>query len=145
MAFLGGNILPPDMDNKLLFAGVALVLCSALGLAKLSAAAANQKTNETPSLTKSFFLFCYSCFIKPHRGDGEGTQQAALESFYETQAGVYDVTRKTLLKGREDMLALVAAQLGHRAAADAGSQDGPKKRIWVDVRCLSLYNCLARC
>lgn len=44
----------------------------------------------------------------------------------------YDVTRKALLKGREDMLALAAAQLRNKAE----KQDGcaAKKRIWVDVR-----------
>jgi betaine lipid synthase len=41
------------------------------------------------------------------------------------------VTRKTLLKGREDMLALVAAQL--RAKAEKQDGSAGRKRIWVDV------------
>ena len=47
------------------------------------------------------------------------------------QASIYDVTSKRLLWGREDMLALVAAQLTHKATLEAGS--GPKRRIWVDA------------
>ena len=46
------------------------------------------------------------------------TQQDALESFYGQQAGAYDNTRKVLLRGREDMLALVAAQLESKAKGD---------------------------
>lgn len=38
-----------------------------------------------------------------------------------------------LLRGREDMLGLVAAQLKHRAEADLISQ----RPVWVDVRDLS--------
>jgi len=136
MASLGGNILPPDIGNKFIFAGTALVLCAAIGFLRLSQLDRDgaQEKNENPHIVKSLFLFCYSCFIKPHRGDGRGTQQEALESFYQTQAGVYDATRKTLLKGREDMLALVAAQLLHRAGADAVSdRSSHKRRVWVDV------------
>ena len=40
------------------------------------------------------------------------------------------MTRKALLKGREDMLALAAAQLRFKAEKQDGSA---KKRIWVDV------------
>ena len=58
--------------------------------------------------------------------------QDALESFYSSQADVYDVTRSKLLKGREDMLALAAAQLLVKAEK---CEKGPsKRRIWVDVR-----------
>lgn len=81
-------------------------------------------------MLKSFCLFFYSSFIKPHQRDSKGTQQDALESFYKTQAGAYDATRKVLLRGREDMLALVAAQLKGKLGPDA---KGDKKRIWVDV------------
>lgn len=131
MASLGGKALPPDIDNKILFAGIAVVLCTIIGLSKLTFL--NRKGDETPSLIKSILLFCYSCFIKPHKGDSKGTQQDALESFYQTQAGVYDVTRKTLLKGREDMLALVAAQLIQRVNDEVENKARPRKRIWVDV------------
>lgn len=51
------------------------------------------------------------------------------ESFYKAQASVYDATRVQLLRGREDMLGLVAAQLKHRAEAGLISQ----RPVWVDV------------
>lgn len=129
MASLGGNILPPDIGPKLLFAGIAGVACIAIGFSRLLPM--SNKTDESPSLVRSIFLFCYSCFLKPHKGDGKGTQQDALESFYKAQAGVYDSTRKTLLRGREDMLALVAAQLKSRA--ENGGRRRGKKIVWVDV------------
>lgn len=47
------------------------------------------------------------------------------------QADVYDASRKKLLCGREDMLALLAAQLEFQAKEEAWSRTGP---IWVDVR-----------
>lgn len=141
MASLGGNILPPDVNSKIVFAGIAGVFCFAIGLSRVFGSTKfdddNNNNNETPSLAKSLLLFAYSCFLKPHEGDGKGTQQDALESFYKTQAGIYDSTRRALLKGREDMLALVAAQL--KAHAEKGdTQKGGKKmkRVWVDVRYL---------
>ncbi|KAG9877762.1 hypothetical protein KCV02_g21074, partial [Aureobasidium melanogenum] len=73
--------------------------------------------------------FAYSCFLKPHTGDKTGSQQDALESFYKTQAGIYDVTRSRLLRGREDMLAMAAAQL--RFQLEQGQYT--RKPIWVDV------------
>ncbi|EME77424.1 uncharacterized protein MYCFIDRAFT_191528 [Pseudocercospora fijiensis CIRAD86] len=73
--------------------------------------------------------FAYTCFLKPHTGDASGNQQDALESFYKSQASIYDVTRSKLLQGREDMLALVAAQVKHRR--DTGQIS--KKPIWVDI------------
>ena len=82
-------------------------------------------------MLRSFVLFFYSCFIKPHQGGSKASQQDALESFYKKQAGAYDATRKLLLRGREDMLALVAAQL--EAKAKMASGDNKTKRIWVDV------------
>ncbi|EON98336.1 putative 3-amino-3-carboxypropyl transferase protein [Phaeoacremonium minimum UCRPA7] len=121
--------MPPDIGPKLLFASIAGVACIAIGLSRLLPK--SNKTDESPSLVRSIFLFCYSCFLKPHKGDGKGTQQDALESFYKAQAGVYDSTRKTLLRGREDMLALVAAQLKSRAQ-NGGRRKG-KKTVWVDV------------
>uniref|UniRef100_A0A8H7N7Z9 Uncharacterized protein n=1 Tax=Bionectria ochroleuca TaxID=29856 RepID=A0A8H7N7Z9_BIOOC len=73
-------------------------------------------------------------FLKPHQGDAKGTQQDALESFYKKQAGAYDATRKVLLRGREDMLALVAAQLNAKAKANSATADkSEKRRIWVDI------------
>lgn len=71
--------------------------------------------------------------MKPHQGDAKGTQQDALESFYKKQAGAYDATRKVLLRGREDMLALVAAQLRSKADSTPTTR-ATSKPIWVDVR-----------
>jgi betaine lipid synthase len=80
--------------------------------------------------------FAYSCFLKPHTGDKTGNQQDALESFYKTQAGIYDVTRSRLLRGREDMLAMAAAQLRHQYNQGQYS----RKPIWVDVGGGTGYN-----
>lgn len=76
--------------------------------------------------------FCWNCFLKPHTGDRALNQQDALESFYKAQASIYDATRTRLLRGREDMLGLVAAQVKQRV----GSGSLPKKPVWVDVGCL---------
>jgi len=76
-----------------------------------------------------YSTFAYNCFLKPHTGDGTGNQQDALESFYKSQAQIYDVTRTRLLQGREDMLALVAAQVKYRR--EHGQL--PQKPIWVDI------------
>ena len=135
MASLGGNSLAHQTDNKFLYTGLALVLCTVIGLSRY--ATITRKDDQNPGLARSLFLFCWACFIKPHKKGDKETQQAYLENFYEVQAGIYDVTRKTLLQGREDMLALVAAQLKHKAATEKGS--GSKKPIWVDVRMSAAY------
>lgn len=49
---------------------------------------------------------------------------------YTVQAGVYDATRRRLLRGREDMLGLVAAQLKHKVE---NKEIKPSKAVWVDV------------
>ncbi|GAB1310214.1 3-amino-3-carboxypropyl transferase [Madurella fahalii] len=132
MDSLGGSITPPDgISPKIFFAGIAGVVFFSIGLYQLSNKPSQNGSDEDPSLVKSLLLFCYSCFLKPHSGGANGTQQGALESFYAGQAGVYDVTRKTLLKGREDMLALAAAQLHSKAEKEDGASR--KRRIWVDV------------
>lgn len=134
MDSLGGNISPPEFGSKFFFAGIAGVALFAIGLSRVFSGVNNPKTNhktdQDPGLVRSLLLFAYSCFLKPHEGDGKGTQQDALESFYKTQAGVYDCTRRALLRGREDMLALVAAQLEYKAEKDEKIK---KKRVWVDV------------
>lgn len=132
MAFSGGgNMMPPDADNAPVFVACAAG-AAAIGSLCLYTLISPSKGNDDqpPGLVRSFFLFFYSCFVKPHRGDGKGTQQDALESFYATQAGAYDATRRLLLQGREDMLALVGAQLEARAS---GSKGAKKRRVWVDV------------
>lgn len=110
-----------------------------------------EEMDNNPNSLKSLLLFCYSCFFKPHAKAGTTeTQQDALESFYRSQADIYDATRGTLLKGREDMLAMVAAQLRWKfdeagpglglVGIETGQKDekrpqgtGRKKPIWVDV------------
>ncbi|KAL8971234.1 MAG: hypothetical protein Q9197_003385 [Variospora fuerteventurae] len=77
-----------------------------------------------------YCTFFYSSFLKPHSEDNGSGQQAALESFYKVQANVYDATRKRLLCGREDMLALAAAQLKFQAKQGLWNGSRP---IWVDV------------
>lgn len=136
MASLGGNMFTPEVDSKIVFAGIAGVFCFAIGLSRVLATA-NPEANddEPPGLLRSLLLFAYGCFLKPHRGDGKGTQQDALESFYKAQAGIYDTTRRTLLKGREDMLALVAAQLEAKAGKADKNMESKHRRIWVDVGC----------
>lgn len=129
MDFLGGNILPPGIDTKLLFAGIVLF---AVVLFQLSP----RQQAEDQGLFRSLVLFCYSCFLKPHPVEAKATQQDALESFYSSQASIYDSTRKTLLKGREDMLALVAAQL--QLMAEKSGSHATTNRIWVDVRIVGL-------
>lgn len=46
------------------------------------------------------------------------------------QASVYDATRHRLLRGREDMLGLVAAQLKHKVES---KEIKAGKAVWVDV------------
>jgi hypothetical protein len=77
-----------------------------------------------------YWQFFYASFLKPHTAVSTNGQRDALESFYSSQAAAYDVTRAQLLKGREDMLSLCAAQLKVRE----NWEDMPRNRIWVDVR-----------
>ncbi|KAK9467363.1 hypothetical protein V1512DRAFT_270587 [Lipomyces arxii] len=71
---------------------------------------------------KSLVIFAYNCFLKPFNGTSDARdQQAALESFYQGQASIYDVTRSRLLQGRETMLQLSAA---HIIAKDP---------VWIDI------------
>ena len=93
--------------------------------------ARGEDVDSAPSTgLRSYLQFFYASFLKPHTGDGQGyQQQQALESFYKCQAGVYDATRKRLLRGREEMLALVSGQLRYRAEQDMTST----QRVWVDV------------
>ncbi len=78
-----------------------------------------------PDTLRAYLSFAYNCFLKPHTGDNNGSQQDALESFYKAQAHAYDTTRTRLLRGREDMLGLVASQLKQKKFV--------RKPVWVDV------------
>ncbi|CAK4655535.1 hypothetical protein LEN26_009425 [Aphanomyces euteiches] len=83
-----------------------------VGLTLLFAVAAFLATSGRP-----FLLFAWNCFIRPflHAKKANGVDseehQARLEQFYESQADIYDVTRRRLLRGRSTMLKLCAAQL----------------------------------
>lgn len=112
---------------------VAGIVAAALSTLCLTSVFSSKSQDEAPGLIKSFFLFFYSSFIKPHQGGIKGNQQDALESFYKKQAGAYDATRKVLLRGREDMLALVAAQLQAKLKETNSKYSNKNKRIWVDV------------
>ncbi|KAG5917379.1 hypothetical protein E4U61_002771 [Claviceps capensis] len=134
MAFHGGNTLPFSIDLQIqpLYTGLAIALFAGIALSRLSSRS-KTNTDETPGLIQSFFLFFYSSFLKPHQGDTKANQQDALESFYKKQAGAYDATRKVLLRGREDMLALVVAQLQAKAERATAAGKNQTKRIWVDI------------
>ncbi|RQM24682.1 hypothetical protein B5M09_010322 [Aphanomyces astaci] len=83
-----------------------------IGLTLVFAIAAFFATSGRP-----FLLFAWNCFIRPflHAKKANGVDsdehQARLEQFYESQADIYDVTRRRLLRGRSTMLKLCAAQL----------------------------------
>lgn len=130
MASLTPSILPQDPHTQIYIVGATLVLL--IGVIFAVTSIPSKKTDdENLSTFSSYLRFFYASFLKPHSGDGTGNgQQDALESFYKAQAGVYDATRKRLLRGREDMLGLVAAQLVQKAAKD---RTRDPKRIWVDV------------
>lgn len=129
MASLTPSILFRDPHTQIFVVGATLV--ALIGFIFAITFLRPNKDEENPSSLTSFLRFFYASFLKPHTGDGTGNgQQDALESFYKAQAGVYDATRKRLLRGREDMLGLVAAQLVQKAAKN---RTHDPKRIWVDV------------
>lgn len=144
MASAGGNIYPPNMTTTThIVAAIAGLTISIAGLSKLyttKKGSTKKENDDVPGIFKSMFLFAYSCFIKPHAGNANDSQQSHLESFYASQAGVYDKTRKALLHGREDMLALVAAQLKCK-----NGEGGGGKRIWVDVGRIILFCSMSIC
>ncbi|KAI9264805.1 hypothetical protein BY458DRAFT_438106 [Sporodiniella umbellata] len=72
--------------------------------------------------------FAYACFLKP-LGDHGNDQQSRLESSPCLFFLVYDHSRHYLLKGRETMLKLCAAQL--KQQIESGKMD--QKPIWVDL------------
>lgn len=133
MAFLIPSILPKDPHAQIFIVGVSVILL--IGIVFAYTLKPKNSNQTEPTAWESFVRFVYACFLKPHEGDSGAGQQAALESFYKAQADVYDATRKTLLRGREDMLALVAAQLVQKAARDRSHDP---RRIWVDVSLRSI-------
>lgn len=96
----------------------------------------SQNLANSPSSLYTGAAFIWNCFFKPHSGDKSRNQQDALESFYSAQASIYDATRSRLLRGREDMLSLVAAQLKNRVASGIL----PARPTWVDMGGGTGYN-----
>ncbi|KAL4897879.1 hypothetical protein BDV59DRAFT_208512 [Aspergillus ambiguus] len=127
--------LPTPLDSMLdavdrmhlYIAGTALCVCALIATVLLLSYQKDKINYNSGVFT--YLKFIYSTFLKPHEKGGD-SQQDALESFYKTQAGVYDVTRKRLLCGREDMLGLVAAQLKHKVESKEIKAGKP---IWVDI------------
>ncbi|KAH0561936.1 hypothetical protein GP486_003354 [Trichoglossum hirsutum] len=129
-------MLPRDPHLQIIIAAALLAL---LVFAIFAIALSRWKSDdESPHTLYSYLRFFYASFLKPHTGDRPGgSQQDALESFYKAQAGVYDTTRKRLLRGREDMLGLVAAQLKFKAKNEDPNHP---RRIWVDIGGGTGYN-----
>jgi len=65
---------------------VACVVFAVIGVVFTFAFQARKDASKPPSPIRSFGMFFYASFLKPHTGDSQGTgQQAALESFYRAQ------------------------------------------------------------
>ncbi|QPG77310.1 hypothetical protein FOA43_004718 [Brettanomyces nanus] len=76
---------------------------------------------------KTLLMFCCNCFFKPflpssRKRAKDSHQLQALESFYEAQAKIYDATRPTLLKGREESLRMAISHLSKK-----------DNLVWIDV------------
>ncbi|KAJ5105617.1 hypothetical protein NUU61_002964 [Penicillium alfredii] len=115
-------------------AGVAFLVFSLVALVLLFSSQ-KPKTDRRNGLW-TYLNFFWATFLKPH-DKSAGGQQDALESFYKTQAAVYDATRHRLLRGREDMLGLVAAQLKFKVD---NKEIKAKKPVWVDIGGGTGYN-----
>ncbi|RAH74331.1 class I SAM-dependent methyltransferase [Aspergillus aculeatinus CBS 121060] len=139
MSFLASSNLPGSFLGRMdwLHVYIACAAFAVCGFVALILFASRQTRKvDYDSGIFTYLKFIYASFLKPHEKNGSG-QQDALESFYKTQASVYDATRKRLLRGREDMLGLVAAQLKHKVDSQelrAG------EAIWVDIGGGTGYN-----
>ncbi|KAI9684147.1 MAG: hypothetical protein M1829_003417 [Trizodia sp. TS-e1964] len=131
--FSFSNWIPRDPYIQIY--GIAIVLALLIIIVFL-ASAPKADTDQSSGLV-AYLTFFYVSFLKPHTGDLSNSQQDALESFYRAQASVYDATRKSLLRGREDLLGLLAAQLKYRAASSHGAKP---RRVWVDIGGGTGYN-----
>lgn len=131
------NILPQGSYVQIFLVGTTVVVLISVIFAAAFKKPSRKDEDSDPNFLTSLLRFVYACFLKPHENHGSDSQQAALESFYKAQANVYDATRSRLLRGREDMLGLVAAQLKEKSGVGAHKM----KRVWVDV---SFLGTLAR-
>ncbi|KAG8533507.1 uncharacterized protein KY384_002293 [Bacidia gigantensis] len=115
-----------------------LLIVFTLGSIRFIPANLPRKTRTLRSQSGKLGKFFYASFLKPHSSDVvTTTQQNALESFYKSQADAYDATRRILLRGREDMLGLVAAQLKYK---EERGQFSALRPIWVDMGGGTGYN-----
>ncbi|KAJ5143761.1 Protein of unknown function DUF3419 [Penicillium bovifimosum] len=114
-------------------AGAAMLVFALVGLVLL---VSSQHIKIANISADPYLRFIWASFIKPHDKKAGG-QQDALESFYRTQAAIYDATRRRLLCGREDMLGLVAAQLKYKVD---NKEVKVGKAVWVDVGGGTGYN-----
>ena len=65
---------------------VACAVLAVVGLVFKFAFQARKESSQPPSAIRSFGMFFYASFLKPHTGDSDSSgQQAALESFYRAQ------------------------------------------------------------
>ncbi|KAJ5728767.1 uncharacterized protein N7483_003275 [Penicillium malachiteum] len=115
-------------------AGAALLVFALVGVVLLVSFQQVKVDMDQGPLT--YLKFIYANFLKPH-DKSVLHQQDALESFYRTQATVYDATRRRLLRGREDMLGLVAAQLKYKIES---KEIKSGKAVWVDIGGGTGYN-----
>ncbi|KAJ5731850.1 hypothetical protein N7493_003331 [Penicillium malachiteum] len=115
-------------------AGAALLVFALVGVVLLVSFQQVKVDMDQGPLT--YLKFIWANFLKPH-DKSVLHQQDALESFYRTQATVYDATRRRLLRGREDMLGLVAAQLKYKIES---KEIKSGKAVWVDVGGGTGYN-----
>lgn len=75
------TFLPRDPFHQL-----TIALCIVgLFLAAVFALALKPKSKgQAPSTIEAYLKFIYGCFLKPHTGDGSGSQQDALVGFRST-------------------------------------------------------------
>ena len=130
---------PPKWQSLIVVANGFFLLSLLVSLSVAAAHLArsvyrNAKTVSLPESTSILRKYIYATFLKPHTS--ETGQQAALESFYKSQADIYDATRQFLLRGREDMLGLVAAQLKYKQE----KKNLHKKPVWLDLGGGTGYN-----
>ena len=71
----------PNLEAGLIAIGVVVVV----GVALATAAQAIRATKWETWRIAPYLRFAYASFLKPHRGQVDGGQQSALESFYSAQ------------------------------------------------------------
>lgn len=131
MATAASDYLFPSTYNPMERVVLAVLVVSAVIALCFTHSFGPRKYREAvSSFIGNYWRFAYACFFKPHSGDASRNQQDALESFYKAQASIYDATRERLLKGREEMLGMAAAQVKERIARGALTS----KPVWCDVR-----------